>query len=46
LKVFPEDIELILKLQKGEVEAFDLVYAKYAGKLYGFAFKQQFVKLR
>jgi RNA polymerase sigma-70 factor (ECF subfamily) len=27
------------KLQKGEVVAFDLVYAKYAGKLYGFAFK-------
>ena len=39
LKVFPEDIELVLKLQKGDVEAFDLVYAKYAGKLYGFAFK-------
>lgn len=30
---------MVLKLQKGDVEAFDLVYAKYAGKLYGFAFK-------
>ena len=39
MKIFPEDIELVLKLQKGDVEAFDLVYAKYAGKLYGFAFK-------
>jgi RNA polymerase sigma-70 factor (ECF subfamily) len=39
LKIFPEDIELVLKLQKGDVEAFDLVYAKYAGKLYSFAFK-------
>jgi RNA polymerase sigma-70 factor (family 1) len=39
LKIFEDDIELVLKLQKGDVEAFDLVYAKYAGKLYGFAFK-------
>lgn len=39
MKIFPEDIELVIKLQKGDVEAFDLVYAKYAGKLYGFAFK-------
>ena len=30
---------MVSKLQKGDVEAFDLVYAKYAGKLYGFAFK-------
>ena len=37
--MIPEDIELVTKLQKGDVEAFDLVYAKYAGKLYGFAFK-------
>jgi hypothetical protein len=35
LRIFPEDIELVPKLQKGEVEAFDLVYAKYAGKLFG-----------
>ncbi len=30
---------MVSKLQKGDVGAFDLVYAKYAGKLYGFAFK-------
>lgn len=30
---------MVIKLQKGDVEAFDLVYAKYAGKLYGFTFK-------
>ena len=39
MKVFPDDIELIPKLQKGDVEAFDLIYQKYAGKLYGFTFK-------
>ena len=39
MKVFPGDIELVQKLQKGDVEAFDLVYEKYAGKLYGFTFK-------
>lgn len=39
MKVFPADIELVLKLQKGDVEAFDLVYDKYAGKLYGFTLK-------
>ena len=39
MKVFPADIELVLKLQKGDVEAFDLVYEKYAGKLYGFTLK-------
>lgn len=30
---------MVQKLQKGDVEAFDIAYAKYAGKLYGFAFK-------
>lgn len=39
MKVFPTDIELALKLQKGDVEAFDLVYEKYAGRLYGFTLK-------
>ena len=39
MKVFPPDIELVQKLQTGDVEAFDLVYEKYAGKLYGFTFK-------
>ena len=39
LKILPEDIDLVSRLQKGDVEAFDLVYTKYAGKLYGFAYK-------
>ena len=30
---------MVQKLQKGDVEAFDLVYEKYAGKLYGFTLK-------
>ncbi|HOF22233.1 MAG TPA: RNA polymerase sigma-70 factor [Bacteroidales bacterium] len=34
-----EDSELIKKLQKGDVEAFDLIYEKYAGKLYLFGLK-------
>jgi len=36
LKEFPTDIEMVLKLKKDDVEAFDLVYEKYAGKLYSF----------
>jgi len=39
LKVFPADIELVLKLREGDVVAFDLVYEKYAGRLYGFTLK-------
>jgi len=39
LKVFSEDIDLVQKLQNGDVESFDLVYGKYAGKLYGFVLK-------
>ena len=34
-----EDIELVKRLQKGDVEAFDLIYEKYAGKLYSFGLK-------
>jgi len=34
-----DDTGLINKLQKGDVEAFDLIYAKYAGKLYSFGLK-------
>ncbi len=34
-----EDKELIKRLHKGDVEAFDLVYEKYAGKLYSFGLK-------
>jgi RNA polymerase sigma-70 factor (family 1) len=36
---FPDDIELVKRLQKDDVEAFDMVYSKYSGKLYKFAFK-------
>lgn len=39
MKNFPEDIELVEKLQKDSVEAFDLIYEKYSGKLYGFSLK-------
>ena len=39
MKEFPGDIDLVLKLQNGDVEAFDLVYHKYAGKLYAFTFR-------
>ena len=35
----PEDIELVKSLQKGDVEAFDLIYEKYSGKLYSFGLK-------
>ncbi len=36
---FSSDNELIENLRKGDVEAFDLVYEKYAGKLYAFSLK-------
>jgi RNA polymerase sigma-70 factor (ECF subfamily) len=39
LKLFPGDIELVERLQKGDVEAFDLIYDKYSGKLYAFGLK-------
>jgi RNA polymerase sigma-70 factor (family 1) len=35
----PKDIELVERLQKGDVEAFDLIYGKYSGKLYSFGLK-------
>jgi RNA polymerase sigma-70 factor (family 1) len=34
-----EDIELVERLQKDEVEAFDILYEKYSGKLYTFGLK-------
>jgi RNA polymerase sigma-70 factor (ECF subfamily) len=34
-----DDIELVERLQKGEVEAFDSIYNKYSGKLYAFGLK-------
>ena len=39
MSIFPGDIELVEKLRKGDVEAFDLIYAKYSGKLYAFGLK-------
>lgn len=39
MKIFPSDIELVLKLQKGDIESFDLTYEKYASRLYHFALK-------
>jgi len=39
LKLFPDDIELVARLQKGDVEAFDQIYEKYSGKLYAFGLK-------
>lgn len=37
--MFPEDSELIESLRKGDVDAFDMVYKKYAQKLYAFSLK-------
>jgi RNA polymerase sigma-70 factor (ECF subfamily) len=37
--VFHDDIELVERLQKSDVEAFDLIYKKYSGKLYTFGLK-------
>jgi len=39
LKERDPDIELIEKLRIGDVEAFDQVYQRYAGKLYAFSLK-------
>ena len=36
---FPGDTELVKRLQKGDVEAFDLLYEKYSVKLYSFGLK-------
>lgn len=36
---FADDDKLIVMLQKGDVEAFDLIYNKYSGKLYKFGLK-------
>ena len=33
------DFELVKKLQKGNLEAFDLIFKKYGDRLFGFAFK-------
>jgi RNA polymerase sigma-70 factor (family 1) len=39
LNSFHDDTELVERLQKGDVEAFDLLYNKYSGKLYAFGLK-------
>lgn len=39
MQIFPEDSELIESLRKGDVDAFDMVYKKYAQKLYAFSLK-------
>jgi len=39
LKLIPGDIDLVERLQKGDVEAFDLIYERYSGKLYSFGLK-------
>ena len=39
MKVLPDDNELVERLQKGDVEAFDLVYDKYSHNLYAFGLK-------
>jgi len=39
LKLVSGDNELVERLQKGDVEAFDLIYDKYSGKLYAFSLK-------
>jgi len=39
LDIVNDDIKLIEKLHSGDVEAFDLIYAKYSGKLYAFGLK-------
>lgn len=33
------DFELVVRLQKGDVEAFDLIYSKYSGNLFRFGLK-------
>lgn len=39
MTLVPNDIDLIQKLQEGDVGAFDLIYKKYSKTLYIFSFK-------
>ena len=39
MKLFPEDFDMVESLQKGDVEAFDLIYEKYSGRLFNFGLK-------
>ena len=37
--MFQEDTDLVERLQKGDIEAFDLIYEKYSQKLFAFGLK-------
>jgi RNA polymerase sigma-70 factor (ECF subfamily) len=39
LEISDSDIDLVKALQNGSVEAFDLIYKRYSGKLYSFGLK-------
>lgn len=39
MKQVPGDYELVERLHKGDVEAFDLLFEKYSGKLFAFGLK-------
>lgn len=39
MKSFDDDIELVARLQKGDVEAFDMLYCRYSAGLYRFGMK-------
>jgi RNA polymerase sigma-70 factor (family 1) len=39
LQSSPCDIELVERLQKSDIEAFDILYKRYSGKLYAFGVK-------
>jgi RNA polymerase sigma-70 factor (ECF subfamily) len=39
MKLYPPDIELVNRLRSGDIESFNLIYEKYAGKLYSFGLK-------
>lgn len=39
MQTAPDDSKLVERLQKGDIEAFDMLYEKYSGKLYSFGLK-------
>ncbi len=39
MNIFLADNELVERLQEGNIEAFDLLYQRYSGKLYSFSLK-------
>jgi len=36
---FSDDIELVERLKGGDLNAFDILFRKYSGKMYSFTFK-------